>query len=181
MRRRRSRFHRICRKLTRRTPDRRGQWEQIGTLRPHGSTGRPAPARREPAYVPEYRPTPGDFGRVEEIRLFEPEILASEAQPTPAADREESSAGGIAVAALAASLFLLACAYAAFSGYVHSYDDGFAYLGILGAVGSLLAAGIGICLAASGLRRKYSGKFLSLCAISLATLYGVLLFFAMGR
>jgi len=77
-------------------------------------------------------------------------------------------------------LFLLACAYAAFSGYMHSYDDGFAYLGILGAVGSLLAAGVGICLAASGMQRRLSSRFLSVCALSLAGMYGVLLFFAVG-
>ena len=86
--------------------------------------------------------------------------------------------GAAAIAALSASLFLLACAYAAFSGYMHSYNDSFAYLGILGAVGSLLAAGIGVCLAADGLRQRYSSRLLSVCAIALAGMYGVLLFLA---
>ena len=89
-----------------------------------------------------------------------------------------SSRGTGAVAALSVSLFLLACAYAAFSGYMHSYDDGYAYIGIMGAIASLMAAGIGICLAADGAKNGYSGKLLSLCAIALAGIYGVLLFLA---
>ena len=105
------------------------------------------------------------------------EILP-ELEPLEVDARSDHS--GIALAALTAALFLLACAYAAFSGYMHSYDDSFAYLGILGAVGSLLAAGIGICLAASGMRRRMSSRFLSACALSLAGMYGVLLFFAVG-
>ena len=111
--------------------------------------------------------------------MQEPDPTEKRAPRKP--EREPGSAGGVAIAALTASLFLLACAYAAFTGYAHSYNDGFAYLGILGAVGSLLAAGIGICLAASNFRRRYSGRLLSACAISLAGLYGVLLFFASGR
>jgi len=93
-------------------------------------------------------------------------------------DPSRSTGGTAAVAALSGSLFLLACAYAAFSGYMHSYDDGYAYVGIMGAVASLLAAGIGICLAADGMRRRSSGKLLSLCAIVLAGIYGILLFLA---
>jgi len=89
-----------------------------------------------------------------------------------------SPGGTAAIAALSASLFLLACAYAAFSGYMHSYNDAFAYLGILGAVGSLLAAGIGVCLAADSFRQRYSSRLLSVCAIALAAMYGVLLFLA---
>ena len=177
---RRSRFNRIYRRLTRRAPNRQAQWRQISALRAPGAPGYPARQTCRRVYVPD---------ELVEEASFEPGAIFQPSEPDVAEPRNRArvepeaghGGGAAAVAALIASLFLLACAYAAFSGYMHSYDEGFAYLGILGAVGSLLAAGIGICLAASGLRRRYSGKFLSACAISLATLYGMLLFFAVGR
>jgi len=49
-----------------------------------------------------------------------------------------------------------------------------------GPSGSLLAAGTGMYLAASGIGRCYIGRFLSACTVVLATMYGVLLFLA-GR
>ena len=174
MRPRRTRFSRIYHRLTRRAPNRQAQWKQISSLRTHGSLGYPVHEIRRHVYVPSERTV--DLSPA--VR-DEPEFV--ERRAPVKREREPSSAGGVAVASLTASLFLLACAYAAFTGYAHSYDDGFAYLGILGAVGSLLAAGIGICLAASNFRRRYSGRLLSACAISLAALYGVLLFFASGR
>lgn len=180
MRPRRSRFVRIYHRLTRRRPNRRAQWQEIATLRTHGSIGHPARSSRSRVYVPE------ESASLEPAYLSQhpdppegPEYLDLSSESQPAAD--SASGSGVAVAALTAALFLLACAYAGFSGYVHAYDDSFAYLGILGAIGCLVAAGVGICLAASGLRRRYSGRFLSACAISLAALYGMLLFFAAGR
>jgi len=177
---RRSRFNRIYRRLTRRAPNRQAQWRQISTLRAPGSAGYPAREACRRVYVPDELAVAPFF---ESGAMFQPpERDAPESRNKTQIEPEVGPGGGAAaVAALTASLFLLACAYAAFSGYMHSYDEGFAYLGILGAVGSLLAAGIGICLAASRLRRRHSGKFLSACAISLATLYGMLLFFAVGR
>lgn len=171
---RRTRFSRIYRRLTRRTPDRKAQWKQISNLRSHSSLGHRTVEIRRHVYLTSERVI--DLSPVVRDRSE----FVEERVPVKH-EREPASAGGVAVAALTASLFLLACAYAAFTGYAHSYDDGFAYLGILGAVGSLLAAGIGICLAASNFRRRYSGRLLSACAISLAALYGVLLFFASGR
>ena len=173
---RRSRFGRIYHRLTRWTPNRRAQWHQIGTLRPHGSVGRPVPAGQGRVHVSARWEHEQPLSLEFQTAWPEPESINS--RPGPESLQEVSPGSGAAVAALTASLFLLACAYAAFSGWMHSYDDGFAYLGILGAVGSLLAAGIGVCLAASELRRRHSGKFLSVCAISLAAMYGVLLFFA---
>jgi len=177
MRARRSRFTRICNRLTRHAPNRRAQWQQIGQLRPHGSTGHPTVAIEMQAQ--ESRPGRYDYAESIEapLDLDSLEILP-ESDPMDTASRPDR--GGAVIAALTAALFLLACAYAAFSGYMHSYDDGFAYLGILGAIGSLLAAGVGICLAASGMRRRLSSRFLSVCALSLAGMYGVLLFFAVG-
>ena len=179
---RRSRFSRICRRLTRRAPNRQAQWQQIATLRGHGAPGHLARPARASVYVPEYEPPelPVDPPH----RYHEPESVLTpveDVRPAPDPAPTSTPGGSAALAALTASLFLLACAYAAFSGYMHSYDDGFASLGILGAVGSLLAAGIGVCLAASGLRRRYSGKFLTLCAITLAGMYAVLLLFAIGH
>jgi hypothetical protein len=167
-------------RLTRRAPNRHKQWELIGQLRPHGSVGHPAATLAVAA--PERRSA--SCSRMEE---FEEEIelplasvedleLVHVGRPEP----EKPFEGGGAVAALTAALFLLACAYAAFSGYTHSYDSGLAYLGILGAVGCLMAAGAGICLAASGLVRRHSVRFVGVCAVSLAGLYGLLLFFAAG-
>jgi hypothetical protein len=178
MRARRSRFTRICHRLTRRLPNRRAQWQEIGQLRPHGSMGHPTVALTMQAQ--ESRPRGYDHYAepIEAPLNMDTLEILPELDPMNTASRPDR--GGAAIAVLTAALFLLACAYAAFSGYMHSYDDGFAYLGILGAVGSLLAAGVGICLAASGMRRRLSSRFLSVCALSLAGMYGVLLFFAVG-
>lgn len=180
---RRSRFTRIYRKLTR-TPNRRKQWDQIMSLRPEGSLG-------HPTHEVEYNSQmcdPVRAGRPALRKAFYPPPPANQfetgewgPEPAPEPEVESSGTSGIAIAALAISLFLLACGYAAFSGFMHSSDAALAYLGILGAVGSLMAAGVGVCLAASNFRRPYSAKFLSLCVIIFAALYGMLLFLAMGR
>ncbi|HXE55826.1 MAG TPA: hypothetical protein VN541_22570 [Tepidisphaeraceae bacterium] len=178
---RRSRFTRIYRTLTR-TPNRHKQWNQIMTLRSEGSLGHPTHEVRYNSQVCD----PVRAGRAALRKGFYPtppanQFETGEWSPEPAPEVESSGTSGIAIAALAISLFLLACGYAAFSGFMHSSDAALAYLGILGAVGSLMAAGVGVCLAASTFRRPYSGKFLSLCVIIFAALYGMLLFLAMGR
>lgn len=177
MRARRSRFTRIYHRITRRAPNRRGQWQQIQQLRPHGSVGHPAASVK--AYVPDPRPGRGAFAEPADAP---PELDQLELLPEPEPEEPEKSAGtgNGSIAALTAALFLLACAYAAFSGYMHTYDDGLAFLGILGSVGSLMAAGVGICLAASGLRKQVSSRFLGLCSLTLAGLYAMLLFVAAG-
>ena len=116
------------------------------------------------------------FDRPCDSHLDELELLIPEDDAIETSDPKPEI--GPAVAALTAALFLLACAFAAFSGWMHSTDDRYAYFGILGAVASLLAAGIGICLAGSGARRNFSCRFLSVCALSLASVYGGLLFLA---
>ena len=177
MRPRRSRFTRIYHRLTRRAPNRRGQWEQIGQLRPHGSVGRPAAVMM--VCAPERRSVSrAAFQEDDELTLENLEEL--ELLPAGRLEPAHQARGSGAVAALTAGLFLLACAYAAFSGYTHSYDNGLALLGIFGASGCLMAAGAGICLAASGHVHRRSVRFVGLCAVFLAGLYGLLLFFAAG-
>lgn len=175
MRPRRSRFTRIYHRLTRRAPNRRGQWQQIGQLRPQGSVGHPAVVMSVSA--PRQRSVSrAVFQEDDELtpeNLEEIELLP-EGRPEPA----EPGCGSGAVAALTAGLFVLACAYAAFSGYTHSYDNRLAYLGIFGAIGCLMAAGAGICMAASGIVHRHSVRFLGLCGVFLAGLYGLVLFFA---
>ena len=95
------------------------------------------------------------------------------ARPTTAMPKPSCSGG---LAALTASLFLLACAYAAFSGWMHSSDNSFVWLGLIGAGASVLAAAIGICMTASSLPRSYSSRFLGASCIGLAAAYGLLLF-----
>ena len=90
-------------------------------------------------------------------------------------------AGGAILVALATSLFLLGCAYAAFAGYVLSIKSALAYVGVIGSVVSLLAAGIGVCLAASREYGHHSARFLSLSVIILSAVYGVLLCLTIAR
>jgi hypothetical protein len=177
MRPRRSRFTRIYHRLTRRAPNRRGQWEQIVQLRPHGSVGHPtavmtlsAPEQRSVSRAVFQEDNELTLENLEEIELL----------PEGRLEPAQAARGSGAVAALTGGLFLLACAYAAFSGYTHSYDNGLACLGILGAVGCLIAAGTGISLAASGLVHRHGVRFVGVCAVFLAGLYGLLLFFAAG-
>lgn len=173
MRARRSRFVRVYHRLTRRAPNRRAQWGQIGELRPHGSAGHPA------ATLTLHAPQLGSVRRpirdCQEIQLEDGDELELIAEH-PAAP--EAASGIAAIATLTALLFLLACAYAAFSGYTHTYDNALAYLAILGSVGCLMSAGTGICLAALGLGRRAVTRFLAVCGGSLTLLYALTLFFA---
>lgn len=179
MRPRRMRISRIYRHLTRREPNRNAQWQQISLLRPHGSPGHLARAPGQKAYVPKQPPT-FSFAPEEAAAQFEPFAPVDERERCRCEGAGEEINGGI-IAALATSLFLLGCAYAAFAGYVLSLNSSFAYLGVLGSVISLLAAGIGICLAASSAYGRFSGKFLSVSVISMATLYGLLLCAGLAR
>lgn len=186
MRPRRSRFTRIYHRITRRHTQRR-QWQQISELRPHGSLGHPcstsigtrtrrAYAHHEP-FVQETSFAPA-LGH-EEFQFGADDGEAFEILDDAAPDVERTPAdGGLAVALLTIALFLLACAFAAFSGYMHSSNDAFAWLGLTGSIGALVSAGVGICLAASPARRSYSGRFLAVATVFLASLFGVLLFVA---
>lgn len=185
MRPRRSRFSRIYTRLTRRNTRRR-QWQQIAQLRPHGSVGHPsqstststrarAYARYEPTFEPAPEPT---FEPPRDVFYADSDSLAFAGEEHYVEDHSIPVGGGVGVALLTIALFLLACAYAAFSGYMHSSNDGFAWLGIAGALAALIAAGAGICLAASPRQRHYSGRFLGLSAVFLASLLGILMFIA---
>jgi hypothetical protein len=171
--------------MTRRHTQRR-QWQEISQMRPNGSLGHPAASATstrthrayahfepyvEPTYAPAGDELPSDAGGG---------TLDFADDPAPAMEPTQTD-GGVAVALLTISLFLLACAFAAFSGYMHSSNDAFAWLGLTGSIGSLVAAGVGICLAASPTRRAYSGRFLAVSAVFLSGLLGVLMFLATQR
>ena len=178
---RRSRIRRIYRQITRRSATRR-QWQQISQLRPQGAIGHPTEncpshshARATPVIeeirdfqVTEWRP---------DTTSFQPHEAADEQS---ASDRPGRSALG-AVAALAISLFLLACAYSGFAGYMHALNNRLAWIGVVGAAGCLVAAGAGVALCASKSQRHYSGRLLGVAAVFLASLYGVLLISATLR
>jgi hypothetical protein len=162
----------------------RRQWKQITKLRPQGAVGHPTEncQSHSSSYV---RAIPV----IEEIRDFHvtdwrPDTTSF--PPYEPADEQSSSvrpgrtALG-AVAALAISLFLLACAYSGFSGYMHASNNRLAWIGIVGAAGCLIAAGAGVALCASRSQRHYSGRLLGVAAVFLASLYGVLLISAAGR
>lgn len=189
MRPRRSRFTRIYHRITRRHTQRR-QWQEISQLRPQGSLGYPYSApvgtrtRRAYAHRDPYA-TETSFAPAlnhEELQFGADDDGGFEILEDAVPDIERASAdGGLAVALLTIALFLLACAFAAFSGYMHSSNDAFAWLGLTGSVGALVSAGVGICLAASPARRSYSGRFLAVATVFLASLFGVLLFVATQR
>ena len=161
-------------RLTRRVPNRRSQWGEIGELRPHGSVGHPTAALTLQA--PQFRRVSRSLSGGTDFEMASVEDL--ELLPEPPQGAPEPAAGTAALATMTALMFLLACAYAAFSGYSHSYDNKLAYLAILGSVGCLMAAGAGIGLAALGLGCRASVRFLALCAGSFAAMYGMMLFFA---
>jgi len=148
-------------------------------LRPHGSVGHPATTCRSMASLVHSRASErrisrwpqGQFGPPEEPALH-PEPLPPPAQP------RMSRAGGAAAIACTVALFLLACAYSAFAGYAHSSNERYAFLAILGAVGSLLIAEMGVCIAAARNHRRMSARILLAAAVCSATLYAVLLFSA---
>lgn len=180
MRPRRSRFTRIYHRVTRGST--RSQWKQISQLRPHGSLGHPAQtASRAQAHVYTDRVVEATFVPPADDFSFEPAALQFADENGSRAAHATQNEGGIGVALLTTALFLLACAYAAFSGYMHSHSDRFAWLGLAGALAALAAAGVGICLAAAPARRHYSGRFLAVSAVFLASLLGVLLFVSAGH
>lgn len=180
MRPRRSRISRIYRRMTRRSAMRR-QWKQIRQLRPQGALGHPAENCRPQFYM---RAAPvieelGDF----HLTDWRPETMPL--QPLEPTEEKTSGSRSIptglgAVAALAISLFMLACAYSGFSGYMHASNNRLAWIGVIGAACCLAAAGTGVGLCASKSQRHHSGRLLGVAAVFLASLYGVLLISAAG-
>ena len=182
MRPRRSRFTRIYHRITRRHTQRR-QLQEISQLRPHGSLGHPSSAanatrtRRALAHHEPYVEQTTFTPPANDLQFDTGGTFEFADDLIPEMEQKQSD-DGIAVALLTIGLFLLACAYAAFSGYMHASNDVFAWLGLTGSIASLVAAGVGICLAASPTGRSYSGRFLAVAAVFLASLLGVLMFVA---
>lgn len=177
---RRSRFSRIYHQMTRRRATRR-QWQQISQLRPNGSLGHPKPSAAY-SHVPfapamdESRESAASDWKSEGsfFQEYAPEPLrVRRGRATP------EGLGG--VMALAIALFVLACAYSGFSGYMHATNDAMAWFGMLGALGCLTAAAMGICLSLSMTHRQYSGRFLGIATIFMASLYGVMLISSVSR
>lgn len=180
MRPRRSRFSRIYHQMTRRRATRR-QWQQISQLRPHGSLGHPKPS---PVY--SHAPLAPAFGESHEFatsdwRAEGPVLQEYASEASRITHRHETPGGLGGVMALAVALFVLACAYSGFSGYMHATNDAMAWFGVLGAIGCLMWAALGICLSLSITHRQYSGRFLGIATIFMASLYGVMLISSVSR
>jgi hypothetical protein len=79
------------------------------------------------------------------------------------------------LSAIQLPLFLLDGGFAAYSGYILPTSGILACFGIIGAVGSIVAAWIGVCLASSPLYRPASGRFAGLSIGSLSAMFGMLL------
>lgn len=99
----------------------------------------------------------------------------------PVRSYRDSRAGLGSVMALAIALFVLACAYSGFSGYMHATDNALAWFGVVGAICCLFAAATGICLSLSITGRHYSGRFLGIATIFMTSLYGVMLISSVSR
>lgn len=182
MKARRSRFRRFYHRLTRSTPDRKSQWQQISVLRPGGSPGHRTGASVTRTYVP-YAPAvePMTWGS-SDTRTQEPRRELLEPPSAPIENTHVTDSGGsVAVSALATSLLVLACTYAALSACMHSTNSAVSGLGVIGAIGSILAAAIGICMNLSKRHRAYSAPFLSMAMIFLAGLCGALLFLSLSH
>lgn len=165
-----------CRRTTRR------QWQQISQLRPQGSPGHPQPICPAYSHAP-FAPVM-DEGRdiaATEWKAEAPFLQEYSPESPPIHRYRDSQADLGPVMALAIALFVLACAYSGFSGYMHAIHDALAWLGVVGAIGCLAAAAMGICLSLSIRRRQYSGRFLGIATIFMASLYGVMLISSVSR
>lgn len=178
---RQSRFSRIYRQMTRRRTTRR-QWQQISQLRPHGSLGHPTPICPVYSHAP-FAPAM-DESRDTAVNDWRGETVVFQDYPreSPPIQRQRDSGPGLGGAmVLAVGLFVLACAYSGYSGYMHAINDALAWFGVVGAIGCLAAAAMGICMSLSITGRHYSGRFLGLATIFMASLYGVMLITSVGR
>jgi hypothetical protein len=176
MRPRRSRFSRIYHRITRRAPNRRKQWEQVATLRPHGSPGSPVSACTK-MYAP-YQPH--EQTMIPSASIIEPAYGSLLSEPIESSSAPEPTDHGsvITLAVMVTWVFLLACAFAGYAGYMHSRKDAYALLGILGAVASLLTAAASLFIAAGPGGRTASNRFLLIGAVLLAAALGLLIYFS---
>jgi hypothetical protein len=186
MRPRRSRFHRIYRRLVRGAPNRTTQWKQISLLRAEGTPGYVIHNVARHNHVSVDQPPlelPGADQSWAPAELTPegsepPEPSPVENQPARAKFKPRR---GIIVVLLTTFLFVLACSYASMAGYMHTSDSPVGWLGVLGAAMSLAAAGVGICLSASESRRHYAWLFMTCAAVFLVGVHGALLIFVLGR
>lgn len=178
MRARRSRISRLYRKITRRTPNRQAQWKEIHQLRGHACGGAASASVRYQAYLPETAQWAGE-PQVEEVTLEEWTTPGDE--PVEPAEEAGDKSQTAAVALLSVSLFLLGCAYAALAGYVLAYNAKIASVAVLGGVGALAAAGVGIALSGSPKYHRTSARFLGLSTASMAALYVLLMLTSLGH
>ena len=68
----------------------------------------------------------------------------------------------------------MGCGYAAFAGYLLSFKPAAAYCAVAASILSLLAAGIGISLAASERHRRHGGRVLAASLVAMAAVYAIL-------
>jgi hypothetical protein len=186
MRPRRSRFHRIYRRLVRGAPNRTTQWKQISLLRPQGTPG--YATHDLPRHNHVYVDQPPFELPVAEPNWASPELTPERPEPPePWLVKNQTVRAkfkprrGIIVVLLTTFLFVLACSYASMAGYMHTSDSPVGWLGVLGAAMSLAAAGVGICLSASESRRQYAWLFMTCAAVFLVGVHGALLIFVLGR
>jgi hypothetical protein len=167
--------------MTRRRTTRR-QWQQISQLRPHGSLGHPQPICPAYSHAP-FAPAMDESrdNAASDWRAEAPVFQEHSPEPPPIRRYRDRRAGLGSVMALAIALFVLACAYSGFSGYMHAMNDALAWFGVVGAISCLAAAAMGICLSLSITRRQYSGRFLGIATIFMASLYGVMLISSVSR
>jgi hypothetical protein len=182
MKARRSRFRRFYHRLTRSTPDRKSQWQQISMLRPGGSPGHRTGASVTRSYIPYESAVEPTTWRPSDTQTQEAGCEPNESPPAPAEhSKQADSDGSVAVPVLVTSLLVLACTYAGLSGYMHSSNSAVTWLGVLGAIGCLMAAGTGICMSLSRSHRSYSAPFLSIAVVFLTGLCGALLFLSVSH
>jgi hypothetical protein len=170
---RRSRFTRICRRLTRRTPDRRAQWNQISQLRPHGSAGHPIGKTTTFASIPCEPATeqPAFLAPASDDSLFADPPLEEKRVVSHPPVRGRVLAGTLAVV-----LFLLGCAFAALSGFAHTSNDTIAGVGIIASIFAMSAALAGVLMATSRDRKaQHATGFLIASTILFSFFYFVLL------
>jgi len=167
---RRSRISRLYRRITRRQPNRKGQWNQISSLRHTGGIGYPK-AHVNAVFLTRDEETQPQVPLVEEW-----------AEPAPGADEKPAQKKASSfltektstAAIISLMLLFLGCAYAAFAGFVQFHSMPLARLGCWGAVISIAAAGAGIRLATTPGWRMWAARFTTVSIVSLGTLFVVL-------
>ena len=119
------------------------------------------------------------FSMMQENVLEPPSGPHMQEEPMGSSAHEVSDGGGGKIAFFSVALFLLACGYAAVSGYLLSFRPSVAGFGILGAVAALMAAGIGIGMAVANPRSPRGMRFLGHSCLWLALWFGLMVLLCM--